>query len=134
MTGGGVEARGGGDELTGGLHAQEHFATGFVVVAGGGQDVFDVLRSGILQEELEDGLPVLGADRAGTEALEGGAVAFAEPADGGDAGLSGPDVVGEDAGGASQGVFESEQEVALFAGRIGSEQEATAGGVEEGRR
>ena len=46
MVGGGVEARIRGDEFTGMLHANDHFATGFVVVAGGGKNVFDGTRVG----------------------------------------------------------------------------------------
>jgi len=41
VVGGGVEATIEGDEFAGVLHADEHFATGFVVVAGGGENVFD---------------------------------------------------------------------------------------------
>ena len=41
VVGGGVEAGGGRDKFAGGFHAHEHFATGFVVVAGGGENFFD---------------------------------------------------------------------------------------------
>ena len=41
MVGSGVETRGRGDEFACVFHAQEHFASGFVVVAGGGEDGFD---------------------------------------------------------------------------------------------
>ena len=44
MVGGGVEATGGRDEFPGLAHAQEHFAAGFVVIAGGVENGFDVLR------------------------------------------------------------------------------------------
>ena len=70
MTGGGVEAAGGRDELTGHFHAQKHFATGFIVIAGDGEDVFDVLWCGISLKKLEDGLAVQRADGAGAEALK----------------------------------------------------------------
>lgn len=46
MVEGSVEAAIKGDEFAGVLHAHEHFAAGFVVVAGGGQDVFDGTRFG----------------------------------------------------------------------------------------
>lgn len=41
MARGGVEATIKGNEFAGTLHANEHFATSFVVVAGGGEDVCD---------------------------------------------------------------------------------------------
>src|SRR5207248_320299 len=45
MVGGDVEAAGGGDEFASRAHAQKHFASGFIVVAGGSEDGFDGLRS-----------------------------------------------------------------------------------------
>jgi hypothetical protein len=46
MVGGGVETTGGRDQLPGHLHAQEHFAPGFVVIGGGLEDVGDALGGG----------------------------------------------------------------------------------------
>ena len=59
---GGVEATIEGDEFTSVLHAQEHFASGFVVVAGGRKNGFDGTAAGLLAEEVQDGLTVEGAD------------------------------------------------------------------------
>ena len=52
MVGDGVEAMTEGNEFTGLGHTQEHFATGFVVVAGGGEDGFDVTRIGTFAQKL----------------------------------------------------------------------------------
>ena len=130
MTGDGVEATGGRDEFTGHLHADEHFATGFVVVAGGGENGFDVLWAGTVVQELEDGLAVQGADGTGTEAFEGGAVAFREPMKDGGASFGDVDLVGEDARGGAEGVFGGQQKVMACVGGVGGEQQATAGGFE----
>jgi hypothetical protein len=46
MGGGGVETTGGRDQLPGHFHAYEHFAPGFLVVAGGLEDVWDALGGG----------------------------------------------------------------------------------------
>jgi len=46
VIGGGIEATIKGDEFAGMLHADEHFSASFVVVGGGGQDVFDVTGIG----------------------------------------------------------------------------------------
>ena len=52
MVGGGVEAATEGDEFTGLLHAHEHFASGFVVIAGCDQDIFDGTGIGIFAEKV----------------------------------------------------------------------------------
>jgi hypothetical protein len=46
MVGSGVETTGGRDQLPGRFHAQEHFAPGFVVIAGSREDLGDALRGG----------------------------------------------------------------------------------------
>ena len=46
VVGGGVESAIEGGEFTGVLHTHEHFATGGIVVAGGGEDVFGVTGIG----------------------------------------------------------------------------------------
>ncbi len=46
MGGGGVETTGGRDQFPGHFHADEHFASGFLVVAGGLEDVWDALGGG----------------------------------------------------------------------------------------
>ncbi len=46
MVGGGVEATGGRDQFPGHMHAHQHFASCFVVVAGGLQDVRDAVGGG----------------------------------------------------------------------------------------
>jgi hypothetical protein len=46
MGGGGIEAAGRRDQLPGHFHAYEHFAPGFLVVAGGLEDRWDALRGG----------------------------------------------------------------------------------------
>ena len=73
-----------------------------------------------------------GADGAGREAFEGGAVAFTEPVEGGNASIGGKEFVGEDAGGTAERVFGGEQEVVAVIGRIGSEQETATDGFQQG--
>ena len=51
VVGGGVEAAIEGDQFTGMLHAHKHFAPGFIIVAGGVQDVFDVTGIGTFAQE-----------------------------------------------------------------------------------
>ena len=51
VVGGGVETTVEGDEFASHLHAHEHFAPGFVVIAGGGEDVFDVTGIGTFAQE-----------------------------------------------------------------------------------
>jgi len=46
MVGGGIETTGGRDQFPGHFHADEHFASGFLVVAGGLEDVWDALGGG----------------------------------------------------------------------------------------
>ncbi len=46
MGGGGVETTGGRNQLPRHFHADEHFAPGFLVVAGGCEDLGDALRGG----------------------------------------------------------------------------------------
>jgi len=48
MIGSGVETTSGGDEFACLLHTQEHFTPGFVVIAGGTQDVVDGAGSRLL--------------------------------------------------------------------------------------
>ena len=105
MVGGGVEAASEGDEFTGMLHAHEHFATSFVVVAGSGQDVFDVTGIGTFVQKLEDGTAVWGADGAGAEALECGEIGSREPGKKRLVALGGSDGVGEGGWCGTQGVF-----------------------------
>ena len=56
MVDGGVNATGRRDEFTCHFHAQEHFAPGFVIVAGCFEDIFDVAGVGLFAEEVQDGL------------------------------------------------------------------------------
>jgi hypothetical protein len=65
MVGGGVETTGGRDQFPGQPHAFEHFAPGFLVVAGDFEDLFDALRGGAALQEAEDGLPMWGAQGTG---------------------------------------------------------------------
>ena len=66
MIGGGVEATGGRDQFPGHLHAQEHFAPGFVVVAGGCEDLWNALGREAVVQEADDGLPMGGAQGTST--------------------------------------------------------------------
>ena len=116
-----------------GLHALEHFATGFVVVAGGVEDGFDGVGRRTVVQEAEDGLTVHGVSGSGAQTLQGGAVTFAKQMEGGDAGVGELEVVGKDAGRCAKGVFGSKQEVLVVVGGVRSEQEATAGGVKQRR-
>ena len=56
MTGGGVEATSRSDEFASHAHAQDHLASGLLVIAGGLNDVFEGAdgRAGV--EEVQDGL------------------------------------------------------------------------------
>src|SRR5437868_10183968 len=80
-----------------------------------------------------DGLPVGRADGTGTQARELVVVALAQPVDGGDACFRGEKIIGQDAWLRAEGMFGGEQELATVAGGVGSEQEATAGGLLQGR-
>ena len=84
IIGGGVETTGERDQFPGHPHADEHFAPGFIVVAGGFEDVLNASGGGAVVQEVEDGLPMWGAQRAGTETCQLGVILFAEPVDGGD--------------------------------------------------
>jgi hypothetical protein len=46
MVGCGIETTGGRDQFSRHLHAYEHFAPGFLVVAGGLEDLWDALGGG----------------------------------------------------------------------------------------
>ena len=54
MISGGVEATGGRDQFSGHLHAQQHFASGFAVVAGGLKNVRDALGDSAVLQETQD--------------------------------------------------------------------------------
>ena len=94
MVGGGVETAIEGDEFAGMLHTDEHFASGFVVVTGGGQDGFDVTGFGTFVQKLEDSTTVRGADGAGTQAMQESEIGDGEPAEQGLV-MIGGDGVGE---------------------------------------
>src|SRR5438105_14563940 len=85
MVGGGVETTSGRDQFSGHLHAQQHFTSGFAVVAGGLKNVRDGPGDSAVLQETEDGVPVGRADGTGTQARELVVVAFAQPVDGGNA-------------------------------------------------
>ena len=97
MIGRGVETTGGRDQFSGHLHAHQHFASGFAVVAGGLEDVRDGLGDIAVLQEAQDGLPVGRADGTGAQASQLGVIAFTEPVDEGDACFGSQDVIGEDA-------------------------------------
>ena len=86
MLGGGVETTGGRNQFTGHLHAQQHFAAGFAVVAGGRENVGDALGSVTVLQEVEDGLAIGGVEGTGAQAGELVVVLLAQPVDGGNAG------------------------------------------------
>ncbi len=65
MIGGGVETTSGRDQFPGHPHAYEHFAPGFLVVAGDFEDLLDALWGGTVLQEAEDGLPMWGAQGTG---------------------------------------------------------------------
>ncbi len=58
MVGGGVETTGGRDQFPGHLHAHQHLAPCFAVVAGGLENVGDGLGRVAVLQETEDGLPI----------------------------------------------------------------------------
>ena len=54
MIGGGVETTGGRDQFSGHLHAHQHFASGFAVVAGGLKNVRDGPGDSAVLQKAED--------------------------------------------------------------------------------
>ena len=112
MIGGRVETTGRRDEFTGHLHAQQHFASGFAVVAGGLEDVRDGPGGVAVLQEAQDGLSIGRADGTGTQARELVMVTLAQPVDSGDACFRGEKVVGQDARLGAEGMFGGEQELA----------------------
>ena len=85
MVGGRVETAGGRDQFAGLQHAHEHFASGFAVVAGGGQNVGNAPGRVAVLQEVQDGLPVGGPEGTGAQAAELVVVALTSPVDGGNA-------------------------------------------------
>ena len=132
MMGGGVETPGGRDQFPGALHAQEHFAPCFAVVAGGLQNVGDALGRVAVLQEAQDGLSVGRVDGTGAQARELAVVTFAQPVDGGDAGFRGMNVVGQRDRLGAEGMFGRKQELVAVAGWVGSQQQARACGLEQG--
>ena len=131
MTGGGVETAIKGDEFAGMLHTDEHFATGFVVVAGGGQNVFDGTGIGTFMQKSQDSPAVWGTDGTGTQTLEHGGIGHRKPGEQRLVMLGG-DLVGERGRCGTQGVFGRQQEAVTFVARVGCEQEVAASGAERG--
>ena len=132
MVGGGVETTSRRDQFSGHFHAQQHFASGFAVVAGGLEDVRDGLGGVAVLQEAQDGLPVGRADGTGTQARELVMVTLAQPVDGGDAGFRGMNVVGQRDRLGAEGMFGRKQELVAVAGWVGSQQQARASGLEQG--
>jgi len=133
MMGGGVAALIQGDEFTGLLHTPEHFAPGFVVIAGGVQDVLDGTGIGTRTQEVQDGLALRRADGTGAQATELGGIGCRKPGEDGKILLGEGDGVGEDGWCCAQRVFGGQQQAVAFVGGIGSEQQMAAGGGEDGR-
>src|SRR5438105_3923849 len=95
MVGGRVETTGGRDQFSGHFHAQQHFASGFAVVAGGLKNVRDGLGDSAVLQEAQDGLPIGRADGTGAHASELVVVALAQRVDCVHAGVRGREVVGQ---------------------------------------
>jgi hypothetical protein len=133
MTTRGVETAPDQDEFAGLFHAQHHFAPGFVVIAGGGEDRFDGLGAGTDMQEVEDGLALGGVDGTSREARQLSGVAFAQPVQGEDALVVDGEVVGKDRWRWAEGVFGGEQEIFLFIGGVGGQEETAAGSGQDGR-
>jgi hypothetical protein len=134
MVGGGIEATSGRVELTGEFHADEHFATGFVVVGGGVEDGGDGLGSGAVLQEVEDGLAVGRGEWAGAETGQVGVGVLTEVVEGGDAVGGKVGVVGEDGGRRAEEMVGGEQEGVVRVIGSGGEEDAAADGLEQGRR
>ncbi len=126
MVGGGIETTRGGDQFPGQLHACEHFAPRFMVVAGGFEDCRDALRGGAVLQEAEDGLPMWGVQGTSTQARQLGAIPFIEPLDTRDTSSGKEDVIGEDGWLGAEGMAGCKQKVVTFVTRIGCEQHAAA--------
>jgi len=133
MVGGGVETACGRDQFPSLTHAQQHFASCILVVAGGLEDVRDAVGGVALLQEAEDGLPIRGADGTGAQARELAVVTFAQPVDGGDACFRDEDVIGQDGRLRAEGMLRRDQELAAVILWVGSEKQATASGLEQGR-
>ena len=132
MVGGGVETTSRRDQFSGHFHAQQHFASGFAVVAGGLEDVRDGLGGVAVLQEAQDGLPVGRADGTGTQARKLVVVTLAQPVDGRDAYFRGEKIIRQDTRLRAEGMFGGEQELVAVAGWIGSQQQARACGLEQG--
>ncbi len=132
MVGRGVETTGGRDQFSGHLHAQQHFASGFSVVAGGLKNVRDGPGDIAVLQEAQDGLPVGRADGTGTQTRELAVVALAQPVDGRDAYFRGENIIRQDTRLRAEGMFGGEQELVAVAGWVGSQQQARACGLEQG--
>jgi hypothetical protein len=133
MVGGGVETTGGRDQFPGHLHAHQHLAPCFAVVAGGLENVGDGLGRVAVLQETEDGLPIGRTDGTGAQAGELTVVAFTQPVDGGDACFRGENVISQDAWLRAEGMFGGDEELAAVVGWVGSQQQARASGLEQGR-
>jgi len=133
MVGGGVETTGGRDQFSGPLHAQQHFASCFAVVAGGLKNVLDGLGGVAVAQEAQDGLPVGRADGTGAQARELVVVTLAQPVDGGDAGFRGENVISQHARLRAEGMFGGDEELAAVVRGVGSQQQARASGLQQRR-
>jgi len=121
-----IDARSHGNDFACLLHAQQHLAPGFGVVAGGAQDVFDAVGSGTVVQEAQNGLPMQRADRTGAQARERGAIRFAEPVEGRDALRGGEDLVGQQTGLGAEGVFGRDEQAGVLSHGVRREEQATA--------
>jgi len=133
VVGGGIEATSGGEEFAGLLHANEHFAPGVVVVGGSVEDGGYVLGRGAGVQEVENGLTMGGVQGGRAEACQVGASAFTSAVECRDVLCGNVAVVGEDGRLWTEEMTGGEQEGVIFVFGIGCEEEAAAGGVEQGR-
>ena len=78
MVGGGVETTGGRDQFPGHLHAHQHLAPCFAVVAGGLKNILDGPGGVAVVQEAQDGLPIGRTDGTGAQAGELTVVAFTQ--------------------------------------------------------
>ena len=117
-----------GDEFASLGHTEEHFAAGFVVVAGGGKNGFDGTRFGTFAQKLQDGETVWRTNGTGTEALEVSGIGHREPGEEGKILVGGGDMVGKNGGCGTEGVFRGEHETVALVTRIRGEQEVAASG------
>ena len=133
MVGGGVEAASSADQFAGLFHAGEHFAPGFAVVAGGGENVGNTVGGVAVVQEREDGLPMWGSQWGSRQAGQVGVISFVEPVESRETFIGKEEVIGGGGWLRAEEMPGGNDEMVTFVSRVEREQEATAGGFAQWR-